>query len=410
MEIVNAGEHLIDDPVSFEVTGCRPGETVTVEADYEIAGARFSARAEFVADPNGVVAPGRQESVGGGYRGHDPHGLWWCGEAVGPSQAEPFTPVLSSLSAHAAGGRADADLVRRWLDEGVTCTEVSGPGFTGLLFQPAGEGSRPAVIAFGGSGGGLGPAAAWAPALASRGITTLALAFFGSPGLPDDLVEIEVEVVGRAIARLRDLLGDPPTRITVMGQSRGSELALLAGTFFEEVSAVVIFSGSGLVWSALARGGPIDRPAWTFGGRAIPYMVHGGERPAQSSDEPFALTPLYLALLKESKQMNTAQIPVEGIHGPVLAVSGEADAMWPSAALTAIAEERARSHGFPHQFTHLRYPDAGHTAPGVPGTPIFTEVRHPLGGYYAFGGTREAIARARADSWPQVLRFVRGVV
>ena len=88
-------------------------------------------------------------------------------------------------------------------------------------------------------------------------------------------------------------------------------------------------------------------------------------------------------------------------------VSGEADAMWPASSLSQIAERRASERGFAHQITHLKYAGAGHLCGGVPGTPVASEVRHPLTGQvYSLGGTPAANARARADSWPQVLQLL----
>ena len=71
--------------------------------------------------------------------------------------------------------------------------------------------------------------------LASRGFATIALAYFGAPGLPDKLVGIEVEAVERAIRWLdgrADVSGD---RVAVIGGSRGGELALLAGSLLKQI-------------------------------------------------------------------------------------------------------------------------------------------------------------------------------
>src|SRR5262249_59045888 len=104
-----------------------------------------------------------------------------------------------------------------------------------------------------------------------------------------------------------------------------------------------------------------------------------------------------------------AVIPVEDIRGPVLFVSGEADAMWPATPMTHIAEQRARDRGFRPPMAHLSYRHGGHTSAGVPGTPVVTAARlHPLtGASYSLGGTQAGNAHARADSWPRVVAFLR---
>src|SRR4029453_15522015 len=101
-----------------------------------------------------------------------------------------------------------------------------------------------------------------------------------------------------------------------------------------------------------------------------------------------------------------AEIPVERARGPMLLVSGEADAMWPSTRLGELVERRAAGRVAPPG-APPRYPGAGPPSAGVPGAPAPTEVPHPVdGGWYALGGTPAANAAARADSWPQVLAFL----
>ena len=407
------GPVLTDDPATFRIVGCTPGGLVEVEAAFELQGTAFRSSGRYVADDDGVVDPAIAPSTGGTYEATDPFGLLWSAEPTGPSTRPPFDPVAVELVANdvSNGARATATFERHWLTGGATVETVDddGAGVHGLFARPGGDGPFPAVVAFGGSGGGLGPAASWAPVLASHGFALLAIAYFRAPKLPEDLLEIEVEVVDRAVAwlRARPEVG-PSARPIVMGQSRGSELALLAAAAWpDRIGGAVVFSGSGLVWSALGGRGPIDRPAWTLGGAPVAYLDHGGPMPPADDDgSPLALTPRYAELVANAAT-DAAIIPVERIDGPILAVSGEDDAMWPSARLTEIVERRLRDHGVGHRFTHLRYPDAGHTAPGPPGVPVFTSVDHGLvGRQMAFGGTRPGVAAARADSWPKVVSFL----
>lgn len=406
------GPVLVDEPTSFRIVGCTPGGDVFVDASFELQGATYRSSATYVADEQGVVDPSSTPSTGGSYDGVDPFGLYWSADPVGPSARAPFDPVLVDLRARdvTAGADAAKTIERHWLARGATVEDVDDDtaGVHGLFARPGGHGPFPAVIAFGGSGGGLGPAASWAPLLASRGFAVLAIAYFRSPKLPDDLLEIEVEVVDRAISWLRarpDIA--PSARPIVMGQSRGSELALLAAAAWpDRIGAAVVFSASGVVWSALGASGPLDRPAWMLGGAPLPYAPHGAMPPPDADGRPLELTSLYADRLANDVPAD-AVIPTERIDGPILAVSGDDDAMWPSALLTDVAEGRARGRGDDQRFVHLRYPGAGHTAPGPPGVPVFVSVHHGLvDRQMAFGGTRSGVAAARADSWPKVLAFL----
>src|SRR5579862_6718114 len=105
-------------------------------------------------------------------------------------------------------------------------------------------------------------------------------------------------------------------------------------------------------------------------------------------------------------EVANASIEVERIAGPVMLVSGEADAMWPSAPLADMALDRLQREGHPYADVHLKYPNAGHSIrpPYIPTT--VTSMLHPVdGALYALGGTPEGNARAIADSWRKMLSF-----
>ena len=90
---------------------------------------------------------------------------------------------------------ATRSLTRQWLGDGVKVRtlrtdtdQVAGV----LALPPAGSSPRVAVLAIGGSGGGVGMAAD-AALLASHGYPALALAYFHHPGRPDQLQDIPLE-------------------------------------------------------------------------------------------------------------------------------------------------------------------------------------------------------------------------
>jgi len=398
---------LMDDPSGLVLSGAEPYSPVAVTAQVQMDGAAWQATGTFNADEFGTVDTARDASLGGSYTGVDPFGLWWSGDRAASADVGRLTPARAELYADAAGRTANMTIERLRLAPEATVAAVREPGVLGLYARPPGSGPFPAVIAFGGSGGGLGPAAAWAPALASHGIAVLAIAYFGSPDLPEDLVRIDVEVVERAVLWL---IGRPEVRrdpVAVMGASRGSELALLAGALLDNVGAVVAYAPSGVSWAGLGAKGPVDAPAWRFRGADIPYarLRAGGGPPTGTG--PIALRPMFEHMLGDREAIRAAGIPVELVKGAVLMVSGEADQMWPSTPMAQIAERRAVEHGFGHRVTHLRYAGAGHTCGGVPGTPAVTNSRHRMTGQtYDLGGTPAANAKARASSWPQVVRFL----
>jgi dienelactone hydrolase len=309
------------------------------------------------------------------------------------------------------GGRAvTAEFERHWLAPGAAITEVREPGIIGVFARPAGPGPFPGVVAFGGSEGGLVFSATWAPVLASRGLATLAIAYFGTPGLPATLAGIEVEVVQRAAEWLLGRDDIAARKVGVLGHSRGSELALWAGALMDSVGAVVAFAPSGISWAGIDAGGAADTPAWAFRGRPLPWAPIGAaaKTTLAPAGGPVALRGAFDPVLTDPARFGHAVIPVETIRGPILFVSGEADTMWPATPMAQIAEQRARDRGFGHRLVHLHYREGGHLCAGIPGIPVATETpAHPLTGVrYSLGGTQAGNARARADSWPRVVAFL----
>ncbi len=73
--------------------------------------------------------------------------------------------------------------------------------FIGTICAPPGSGKHPAIILLGGSEGGnlMGKAA---PMFAAHGYVAASVAYFKEPGLPQDLVDIPVETIGRALAAI----------------------------------------------------------------------------------------------------------------------------------------------------------------------------------------------------------------
>jgi dienelactone hydrolase len=285
---------------------------------------------------------------------------------------------------------------------------INEAGVVGLFARPSSNGPHPGVIAFGGSGGGLGPAAAWAPALAEHGYAVLALAYFGLPGLPRDLRNIDVEVVAKAAQWLDRQPGIAPTPLAVMGVSRGSELAFLAGIHVERIGPVVALAPSGVAWFALDTNGPADAPTWILNGTPVPYPWPAGGVTTPTSQEPVALRPMFEHLLLDRAAIRRAEIAIEHCPGPLLLVSGDADLMWPSTTFAELITKRLARTGATLECTHLRYPDAGHAFAGPTGTPVPSHVpAHPLtGASYAFGGTETGNAAAQADSWPRIIEFL----
>ena len=376
---VHPDDALIDEPVAISISGLAPSSRVTIA----LRNAPWSSSATFIADANGVVDLTRMAPERGDYSDVDPMGLFWSahdvGRALSPSEGGGLVWQLTATVNGAVV--ATASLTRRALADDVAMTPVHERGLVGVLYTPPAPGRHPAMIVVGGSGGALPPAASFPGGLASRGYVVLSLAYFGIDSLPPRLHDIPLEYFGTAIEWLAAQPSVDPNRIGVLGVSRGGELALLLGSIFPQIRAVVAYVPSNVV-----VGGCCERrgeASWTLGGRPLAWTMPGAR------DE-------------------RATIRVERIRGAVLLISGRDDRVWPSTQMANAVMARLDANHFAYPHEHLAYVRAGHgvSRPWTPTTEI-NHVRHPLTGrIISLGGTPEGTAAARADSWRHVLAFL----
>jgi dienelactone hydrolase len=360
---------LIDEVIPVVVSGLPPNSNVTIRARSE----EWASSATFVADANGVMTAG------------DPMRLFWSAERT---SSRPTNSDVWTLSAEVEGKTvATTTITRRAVAPDVKITRVRERGLVGEFYQPPGEGKHPAVLVLGGSGGGLPPASGHPGGLSSRGYAVLSLAYFAEEGLPRSLQYIPLEYFDKAIAWLASQPSVDPSRIAVLGTSRGGELALLLGSIIPRIKMVVAYVPSNVVVAGCCDGR--GEPSWTIGGRAVAYV-----RPRFDND---------------AATHERATIQVEKTRGAILLISGRDDAVWASSSMSQEIVARLERNHFAYPYKHLTYDHAGH-AIGRPFTSTMeiNSTRHPITGrVLPFGGTPEGTARARADSWVQMLEFLK---
>ncbi|HYM59303.1 MAG TPA: acyl-CoA thioesterase/bile acid-CoA:amino acid N-acyltransferase family protein [Thermoanaerobaculia bacterium] len=389
---LSTNDVLIDDVIPIAVSGVSPGAKVTVRLRGGLDD-EWTSSAKFIADDSGRIDLTRMAPVSGSYKDADAMGLFWSAERKAtPSRISDENDVEASpdhwtLTAEFGGAVvARASIRRRAVAAGVRMTPVRERGLAGTFYEPPGGGRHPTLLVLSGSGGGIPPATGPAGGLASRGYAVLALAYFGVEGLPRSLSNIPIEYFGSALRWLESQPSVDPTRVGVVGASRGAELALLLGTAFEGLRIVVAYEPSNVVWR-----GCCDRAAqvaWTIGGRPIAAMPPTGRR--------------------VSLEAELAEIQVERIHGAVLLISGRDDGVWPSSAMAERIVERLKRNNFAYAYKSHVYDHAGHgIARPYTSTMELNSRRHPLTGKTVhLGGTPAGTAKAREDSWRQMLAFV----
>ena len=335
-------------------------------------------------------------------------GLFWSMEIISRGQVAnsearpPLAPVVMRFEIEIEGKTvASADLSRLLVAEGVRVTGVFDDGLAARLYEPEKGGPHPGLIVLGGSEGGISSAESNAALLASHGYAALAVAYFNLEGLPKNLVEVPLDYLEKAIQWMGKRNTVDRAKLGVLGGSKGGELALLVASHFPQLKAVVAYVPSSVVWAGIGGQGS----SWTFRGKPLPYVPYGSV-PSGGSDKPFTIGQLYISGLNNKEAVEKAAIPVERINGPVLLISGKDDQLWPSPAMADMAMARLKKHKHKYRYEHLSYESAGHAI----GSRYWPTTRSMGGGRLTLGGTPAANAKAQADSWPRVLRFLKSAL
>jgi dienelactone hydrolase len=276
----------MDTELTVRILGASPGAPVTVTAcATDAAGQQWQSAAIFTADQDGTADLRRDPPLpGSSYSGVDPMGLIWSmrpADRPDPQAARdrlaPQPLVLAAVTGRTSP--ASAQVSRLLVPDGLTRADVMEDGLVGVLYRPAGDQPLPAVVMLGGAEGG--PHEDNAALLAAHGYLVLALAYYGMPGLPQTLTSIPVEYFGTALTYLAGRADIAAGQIAVHGGSKGGEAALLAGSIYPAVRAVVSIVGSGLITQGISQdvetGSLLEIlrtpvPNWTYQGRELPYL------------------------------------------------------------------------------------------------------------------------------------------
>ena len=404
---------LVSQPRVITLSGFTPHGVVTVEAHSTWTdGTRWNSRTRFLADAHGAVDP-RVDMPLEGYGMPSAMGIVWSMQPDNPSATFPpadTTPLRIEISARDAAGRsAGASMVQSFIAPGVTVQWVQREGVSGALYVPAEPGPHPVVVYMNGSSGGINSARA--ALFAAQGYACLALGVFNFEGRPRYISRTPLEYFENALQWVHRELTPSDGFVALAGISRGSEMSLLAASYFPTlVSAVVGYVPTSTINGVASAGRPDETrsaTAWTYQGQDLPNVFDPSatadwSRAVPCKDEGVRQAPAFVSTLEDPQAVARASIPVENIRCPVLLLSASDDGFWPS---TVYAQLIARRMTAPCR--HIDYRGAGHYLfyPGLPTTVIGK--RHAMSGVrVSAGGSPEANALANEAAEHDMLQFL----
>jgi dienelactone hydrolase len=241
-------------------------------------------------------------------------------------------------------------------------TILEKDGFEGILFEGDGNKDR-VLIVMSGSNGGMSMAKHEAEFYHKNGIPAMSLALFGTKQTSGDLSHVPVEYVEKAVQYLKGL---GYQKIGIDGMSKGSEMALVAGSLISDITCVIARVPSYFVSEGLSgkgkKKGPSNTSCWSYKGKDLPYAAYKTR------------TINILKVFKENKELRIRDInsdkdvtpdtviPVERINGPILFISSKHDEVWPSYESACLMEDRLNSQSFPHEHKHIAFENMSHAA------------------------------------------------
>ncbi len=307
---------------------------------------------------------------------------------------------------------------------------VSHENLVGTLYDIHSVEKRPGILLISGSEGGIpGTNAIPEPFIeyiVGNGFVVFALAYFGVENLSPNLENIPLEYFLSAVEWLKSLPQVASSHIGIIGQSRGGELALLLGSLFPYLFQAIIASAP---CNMICGGFPYpNRPAWTYHQHPLePYLsglsnsgsdfneaddiktaVDSKEIPyhANNVEDPYIIADLFIAKQKMVQAKKT-EIAVENMKCPLLLLSGDKDAIWPSHFFCEALMKRLHAHDFPFSYEHISYVNAGHGILSSYNGSIY----HPIGGFWCrLGGTSEGNKMANQYSWIASKDFLQKIL
>ncbi|KAJ8358535.1 hypothetical protein SKAU_G00150600 [Synaphobranchus kaupii] len=410
---------LMDEPIMLEARHLTPHCPVTMRARMRCEdGDLWEALAHYSADGNGVLNLSRDKAQGGSYSGCEPMGLFWSlhpapGEREGlrlrkKNMETPYTVQVSLLNGHVTShgvrshdeGQAKEEelasvTLERWYTApGVRRVEIREEGLVGTMFLPPGPGPFPAVLDIWGMGGGL--VEYRAALLASRGMASFALAYFGHKDIPGpiDAINVGDDYFQAAFELLQNHPQVCGGRVAVFGLSYGVYLTLRIAAHLP-VNPRCIIGINGPIGS-VSKLSDVSGKVVSFGKSNLFFsQVEHGYVEFREASHPAMLS-------------SDSKIKLQNLHCPLLLFTSEDDQSCAVMENAVEIQERLQDADKSHLLTWVSYPGAGHLIepPYSPHARTSLWTMKPTKLMVCWGGHTAPHAAAQEDAWKKVLEFL----
>ena len=413
--IITPNKVLHGEKVSIVLKGFLPHQELSIKATLIDKEKKvWSSMATFQANEQGMVDVRKDASLSGSYQGIEPMGLFVYMEEENAKEKVAFLEKglhssVINFSVLLEEKEVTSASVERYLLKDSICQEKLPNDLQGNLFLAHDGMAKKVVICLSGSDGGIPDE--MASIFASHGLASISLGYFAHEGLPKNLSQIPMEYFEKALEFLEIHPHTKEADIAVVGGSRGGELALLLASRYAQISSVVAYVPSHVLWSGLGGYKEMKGSSWSYKNQELPFVPV--KMPLANllkyffSKKPIEFTSSFLYSLKKASQKE-AIIAVENIKGDVLLISGEDDQMWCSTLMANKIMNRLKEHKFSYNYEHLNYKGAGHfiTIPYYTSTHkiIFSPQDKK---FYNLGGSTLGDLQASEDSWVKVLAFLK---
>jgi len=408
---------LHDEQVQITGSGLPPNTDITLHLwiKKEKENLHFSSLSHIQTSESGNFDTSNQPSVGGSYSGIDAMGPFWSVKPQEGSRDRLLTldvtePLVYSLEAYQGHLQLDdmtskksplacCTAERAWMAPGVRRIPVREGRVRGTLFLPSGNGPHPVVITLYGGIHRKHVIEEKSAMLASHGIASFALAFFGVDDLPKRYSNLNIEYFEEAIDIIRareDIANDG---VGLLGISKGGDIALSMAAFLpHKIKAIVPMNGS-----VSSVGGSTQYKDHVVEGC---YFKEINEDTVNLMDDNVMDC---LGLMHDPLEYPNTLIPFAKSPCDILWIAGDDDHNYESPYYAKLAEGLMKDAGKTN-YSVICYPGLGHLI-DLPYSPPAIASFHPLAPagvkIYMGGKNTQMHVQAQIDIWRKIIKFFK---